>query len=273
MPGIRKNLCLIAAAALVSLSGCVVSKSQLNEAQTENRVYADQNKAQLVEIDGLKTRARQLEDKLVQAEEELAIIGQQSQLDRTQLAKYEKEHSEMVEQYRFAARDANAPHSLGRQLQELSRRHPALVYDSQTGLCKLETDILFDSGDAELKPGGQRLLSDLARVLRSPEADGLKIMVVGHTDSQGVGKKPVREKFADNFQISASRAMAVADRLKKEGVPEQRMGIAGLGASQPVAPNATAQDRAKNRRVEIFLANPETPVVGWTDSTPGLYRR
>ena len=87
-------------------------------------------------------------------------------------------------------------------------------------MSKLDTDILFDSGDAELKPGAERMLSDLARVLRSPEADGLKIMVVGHTDSQGVGKKPVREKFGDNFQISTARAVAVADRLKKEGVPE-----------------------------------------------------
>jgi outer membrane protein OmpA-like peptidoglycan-associated protein len=273
MSGARMYLLPVAAVLFASISGCVVSKSQLNEAQAENRVYSDQNKAQTVEIDGLKSRTRQLEEKLVKAEEELAISQQQAQLDREQLVKYEKEHADLVEQYRLAAHDTKMPGLVGRQLQELSRRHPALIYDSETGLCKLETDILFDSGDADLKPGAERMISDLARVLRSPEADGLKIMVVGHTDSQGVGKKPVREKFSDNFQISSARALAVADRLKREGVSEQRMGVAGLGASQPVASNGTTQDRAKNRRVEIFLATPDTPVVGWTDSTPGIYRR
>ena len=269
----RIPFCLAAAAVLASLSGCLAPKTQLNEAQAENRVYADQNKAQQVELENLKTTVRGLEDKLVRAEEELAIVQQQAELERTELAKYEKEHSELVDQYRIVARDAKMPPSLGKQLQELSRRHPALHYDPETGLSKLDTDILFDSGDAELKPGAERMLSDFARVLRAPEADGLKIMVVGHTDSQGVGKKPVREKFNDNFQISAARAVAVADRLKKEGVSEQRIGVAGLGASQPIASNATPQERLKNRRVEIFVVHPETPVVGWTDSTPSVYRR
>jgi chemotaxis protein MotB len=201
------------------------------------------------------------------------VVQQQAELDRIQLAKYEKEHTDLVDQYRLVARDAKTPPSLGKRLQELSRRYPSLNYDPETGLSKLDTDILFDSGDAELKPGAQRMLSELARVLRLPEANGLKIMVVGHTDSQGVGKKPAREKFADNFQISTARAVAVADQLKKEGISEQQIGVAGLGASQPIASNATPQERLKNRRVEIFLVPPETPVVGWTDSTPSIYRR
>ncbi len=266
-------MCLVMAAFWASLSGCLVSKTQLNEAQTENRVYADQNKAQEVEIDSLKTHVRNLEDKLVRSEEDLAISQQQAELDRTQLANYEQEHSDLVEQYRLVARDAKMPPSLGKQLQQLSRRHPSLHYDPETGLSKLDTDILFDSGDAELKPAAQRMLTDFAQVLRSPAADGLKIMVVGHTDSQGVGKKPVREKYGDNFQISTARAVAVADQLKRLGVSEQRIGVAGLGASQPIASNATPQERLKNRRVEIFLVPPETPVVGWTDSIPSVYRR
>jgi chemotaxis protein MotB len=260
-------------AGLVLIAGCLVPSTQFNEAQTENRVYADQNKAQLVEIESLKANVHKLEDKLIRSEEELAIVHQQAELDRTQLAKYEKEHSDLVDQYRIVARDAKMPPSLGKQLQELSRRHPSLHYDPETGLSKLDTDILFDSGDAELKPAAQRMLTDFAQVLRSPAADGLKIMVVGHTDSQGAGKKPMRERFGDNFQISTARALIVADQLKKQGVSEQRIGVAGMGASQPIASNADPQERLKNRRVELFLVSPETPVVGWTDSTPSVYRR
>ncbi|MCC6125523.1 MAG: OmpA family protein [Pirellulales bacterium] len=248
-------------------------KTQVNEAQAENRVYADQNKAQLVEIDHLKAHLREQEVKLARSEEELAIVQQQADLDRAQLSKYDRAHSDLVEQYRLLARDAKMPPSLGKQMQELSRRHPALRYDPETGMSKLDTDILFDDGDAELKPAAQRMLADFARALRSPEAEGLKIMVVGHTDSQGVGEKPAREKDGGNFQISAARALAVADRLKKEGIGEQRIGVAGLGASQPIASNASPRERLKNRRVEIFVVAPETPVVGWTDSTPSVYRR
>jgi chemotaxis protein MotB len=273
MQGARRSLCLVWAAALVSLSGCLAPKAQVNEAQAENRVYADQNKAQLVEIDSLKAHIRNLEEKLIRSEEDLAITHQQAELDRSQLAKYETEHSDLVDQYRLVAKDAKMPPSLGKQLQELSRRHPALHYDHETGLGKLDTDILFESGDAELKPAAERVLADFAQVLRSPQADGLKIMVVGHTDSQGVGKKPLREKLGDNFQISAARALAVADLLKRAGISEQRIGVAGLGASQPIASNADPQERLKNRRVEIFVVPPETPVVGWTDSTPSIYRR
>ena len=60
--------------------------------------------------------------------------------------------------------------------------------------------------------------------------------------------------------------MAVADRLRKAGLPEDRMGVTGFGQFQPVSPNDTAEARQRNRRVEIFVIGPETPVVGWADT-------
>ena len=50
-----------------------------------------------------------------------------------------------------------------------------------------------------------------------------------------------------------------------------RLGVAGFGAHEPVASNVSTNDRQKNRRVEIFVMAPETPVVGWTDTMPKLY--
>ena len=52
----------------------------------------------------------------------------------------------------------------------------------QTGISKLDTDVLFDSGDATLKPQAEKLLVEFAEIFQSPEARDLKIMVVGHTD-------------------------------------------------------------------------------------------
>jgi chemotaxis protein MotB len=59
--------------------------------------------------------------------------------------------------------------------------------------------------------------------------------------------------------------------MKRAGLPDQRMAVAGFGASQPIAPNATAPERQKNRRVEVFVMAADVPVVGWSDSMPSVY--
>jgi chemotaxis protein MotB len=269
-----KRWSFLVAAILPLLCGCLfVPKTKLNEAQTENRVLTEQNRAQLTEIGNLREHAQALEDQLMQTEQQLALYNEQNGRDRRQLARYEEEHAALYRQYQALTRSAYLPPSTGERLLGLARRYPSLQFDPATGISKLDTDILFDSGDAELKPCAREMLADLTRVLNSPEAKNLKVMVVGHTDAQLIGKKPIREKYADNFQLSTARALVVAQVLKHCGLPERQIGVAGFGACQPVAPNDTAQNRHKNRRVEIFVMAPEVPVIGWTDSIPGVYRR
>jgi len=82
----------------------------------------------------------------------------------------------------------------------------------------------------------------------------------------------VREKYPSNFHLSTARANAVANLLQEKGVAPQRVGVAGFGGHQPIAPNATPRDRRKNRRVEVFVMAPGVPVVGWTETIPSVYR-
>ena len=131
--------------------------------------------------------------------------------------------------------------------------------------------MLFDSGDATLKEDAQEMLAAFGKVMASPDARDLKLMVVGHTDSLKIARKDVKDRFHDNFQLASARALAVADCLKKSGVPEQRIGVSGFGGHQPIASNETAEDRRRNRRVEIFVLPPEEAVVGWTETSPSLY--
>ncbi len=266
----RLLLCLASA---VALPGCLfVPKTELNAAQATNRALSEQSRAQLAEIDNLKTHSRSLEDRVIHAEEQAALLQQRASLDEKQLAGYQSERDGLYEQFQgLAAGRGRLPPALCRQLVDLSRRYPNLQFDPDTGISKLDTDILFDSGEAVLKPGAGQLLDELVQVLKSPAAGDLKIMVAGHTDSQQVAGKPVRDKYPNNFHLSTARALAVADRMKRAGLPDQRLGVAGFGASQPIASNATAQDRQKNRRVEIFVMAPDVPVVGWSDSTPSVY--
>jgi outer membrane protein OmpA-like peptidoglycan-associated protein len=107
------------------------------------------------------------------------------------------------------------------------------------------SDISFDVGSAMLKPELRGVLDQFAQGLDST----ILVRVVGHTDSTG--------NDAINDPLSRSRAQSVRDYLDTRGVPAARMQIEGRGSREPVADNASEAGRAKNRRVEIFLREPQ----------------
>jgi chemotaxis protein MotB len=264
---------LLSAASFLLLSGCLfVPKTELNSAEVQNRVLGEQSKAQLAEIENLKAHSRELEDRVIRSEKQVATLRERAGLDRKRLETYQNEREELYDQFKsLAFGRGRLPPELGRQLADLSQRNPNLQFDAETGIAKLNTDVVFDSGEAVLKPGAAQMLDDLVGVLKSPAAGELKIMVAGHTDNQQIVGRDSRDKFPNNFHLSTARALAVADCMKQAGLPAGRIGVAGFGPFQPVAPNATAQDRQKNRRVEIFVMPADVPVVGWSDSTPSVY--
>ena len=105
------------------------------------------------------------------------------------------------------------------------------------------SDFSFDSGSAVVKPTMKPVLDEIARNLDPT----VRVEVIGHTDSRG--------SEALNKPLSINRADAVRDYLTARGVASSRISIDGRGESQPVASNDTAEGRAQNRRVEIFLAD------------------
>ena len=107
----------------------------------------------------------------------------------------------------------------------------------------LASDVLFSSGSAQLYPGGRDKLRQFAGVLnRYPRTN---ITVTGHTDSRGSEQS--------NLELSRHRAQAVAEELTAGGVSSSRISTRGLGASDPMATNATPEGRAQNRRVVITV--------------------
>lgn len=103
-------------------------------------------------------------------------------------------------------------------------------------------DIYFDSDSARLKPDSDPALQQIAELMK--DEPGLKVLIVGHTDSQG--------SLDYNLGLSRKRAAAVVEALAKRfGVAAGRMTPAGVGFLAPVASNRTAKGRALNRRVEL----------------------
>jgi len=128
------------------------------------------------------------------------------------------------------------------------------VQASQTsrGLVLTLDDVLFDTGRAELKPGAQRTIEQIATFLEEhPER---RVQVEGFTDSQG------SEDY--NLELSQRRADAVAMAIIQRGVEAERVRAMGYGEQYPVAGNNSPGSRQLNRRVEIIVANDNQAIPG-----------
>ncbi|HTO05505.1 MAG TPA: OmpA family protein [Myxococcota bacterium] len=109
---------------------------------------------------------------------------------------------------------------------------------------------LFNPGSTELKADGKKVLAKVAAGLKGV-SDG-QIQVEGHTDNVPIKSS----RFATNLDLSAARAVAVAKYLAANGAPEKLLAAAGYGDHEPIASNADAQGRQRNRRIEISLEPP-----------------
>lgn len=104
----------------------------------------------------------------------------------------------------------------------------------------------FDTGKATVRPEYQPYLDELGKALKSPELADKTIVVAGHTDDVGTP--------AANQALSERRAAAVKAYLVKTfGLDPARLLTRGYGASRPIAPNDTPENRQRNRRVEVWV--------------------
>lgn len=117
-------------------------------------------------------------------------------------------------------------------------------------ITKLNSDILFDTGKAALRPTAKENLKEMAEIMKKyPEN---VIQVNGFTDNTGSSRI--------NEELSEKRAEVVKKTLVDYGLPEAAIATEGLGPARPVAPNTTAQGRAQNRRVEIQVSVDQSKV-------------
>lgn len=115
------------------------------------------------------------------------------------------------------------------------------------GMIAIEENILFAPGKAVLRDDARKTLNNIVSTL-SGEYGGKDIMVFGHTDDRPIKKSG----WADNWQLSTERGLAVVRYLKDNGVAPDRLVAAGCGEHRPRVPNTSEPNRLSNRRVEIF---------------------
>jgi outer membrane protein OmpA-like peptidoglycan-associated protein len=116
--------------------------------------------------------------------------------------------------------------------------------DSARGLIVNMADVLFDFGKYSLRGEAREKLAKVSGIILAHP--GLRLEVEGHTDSIG------SDEF--NQKLSENRAGAVRDYLVAQGLAEDAVSAVGFGKTQPIAPNDTAANRQKNRRVELVVS-------------------
>lgn len=173
----------------------------------------------------------------------------------------ERERMEKGQLAERISQDQQTIEELRRQIEE-QRKTPAeatgfgegydVAFDPSAGTITvtLPNAILFDSGKATLKKATSTELDHIQSVLRQKYA-GKKIDVVGHTDTDPIRK--TKNIWKDNWELSAERALTVTRYLIQRGITEENIRAVGCGESRPIASNATASGKAKNRRVEIVV--------------------
>jgi chemotaxis protein MotB len=120
-----------------------------------------------------------------------------------------------------------------------------------------QSEILFDTGSAELGEAGQRQMKQLAKALkevsaRIPADIDWVLRVDGHTD-----RRPIHtEEFPSNWELSVARALSIVRFLISEGIPAQRLIAAGFGEYHPLDPGNTPAAWRRNRRIELRLTLP-----------------
>jgi outer membrane protein OmpA-like peptidoglycan-associated protein len=133
-----------------------------------------------------------------------------------------------------------------REMEQATRGTGVQVSQTPDNQLKLEvpSDVSFDVGRYDIKPNFTPILGRFAQTLNENPATTVRI--VGHTDSTG--------SDAINDPLSVNRAASTRNYLTGHGVAAQRIAIDGRGSREPIADNSSDAGRAKNRRVEIFVA-------------------
>ena len=121
--------------------------------------------------------------------------------------------------------------------------------------------LLFSLNSDQLQPEGRQLLNSLVAPLRTylGARDEL-LMVSGFTDDHAI--REGNSQFADNWELSAQRALTVTRALIEGGMPSSQVFAAAFGSEQPMTPNVNEAARAQNRRVEMAPVPLATPAPG-----------
>ncbi|MCA9690197.1 MAG: OmpA family protein [Myxococcales bacterium] len=244
----------------LTLTGCkkdeleaALAEAQAQLEDTKNKLSAEEakNKKLREENESLQARIAELEQEVKNLNDQLEQLAKDANITKKELDELRAEKAKRLAElqvYRDLFAKLKALVDAG-TIKLQFRRGRVVV--------KMASEVLFDSGKAELKEEAHEALTTVASALAAvPDRD---FLAAGYTDNV-----PIKTaRFKSNWELSTGRAIEVVKFLIANGMPADRIGAAGFGENDPVGDNSTDEGRAQNRRIEIILM----PKLG---NIPGL---
>jgi len=230
-------LAVLLAAALAALYYLLFQPQGRSLAQAQEAALQAQRDARICaqEASSINSRVAELEGMLAELRQTSAELEAQVAEKEAALAQATATQDELIDQLQD---------EIAKGQVQVARLRGQLRVD-------MVDEILFDSGQAVVKPEGQEVLRRIAAVLA--KADKL-VQVAGHTDNVPI-RGQLAQRYPTNWELSAARAVNVARFLHEQaGLDPTQLSATGFSEYQPRASNDNATSREKNRRIEILLA-------------------
>ncbi len=230
------------------------AKAQLDQLQASYEALASNSSATIAD----NTRKnRELLTQLEAKQNDLSAKTNALEAERKRLEQLQRDladRSARVDELEgvIAAKDAkmrNLKESISKALTDFEGK--GLTVEQRDGkvYVSLENKLLFDSGSWTVGTNGTKAVKQLGSVLaQNPE---IAVLIEGHTDDVPYGGSG---NLVGNWDLSAKRATAIVNILRmNSNIDPKNLTAAGRGEYAPVAPNDTAENKAKNRRIEVIL--------------------
>src|SRR3989304_1529800 len=249
---------------LTVFAGCGISKDIYQKKVEESEARKASMEQAQEEIDQLKQENRQLKTKIddlskQQVEEMNALKKEKEALvTRAEYLNREVERLKLKSGELSAEKEKEVAHlketyeNLMKEMKEEIDKGEIKITQAVDRLSvNMVEKILFDSGKAEVKPGGLKILNRVGTILKG--VTDKQIRIEGHTDNVKIGTR-IKEKYPTNWELSTARATNVVRYLQDNiGIDQKLLFAAGYSEYRSVASNETIEGRAQNRRMEIVL--------------------
>ena len=213
-----------------------------------NQALATQKKNE-EDLRTLQAKANDLEQRL-QAEK--ATVTRLQQGGEALAAEKERLEKERAAKEAEIERLTRTQQELSKSLQAEIERGDITIKQVRDRLTiNMVEKVLFNSGQAQVKPAGLKVLTQVSDVLKN--VTDKQIRIEGHTDNVPIGVK-IRDKFPTNWELSTARATNVVRFfIDRGGVSRESLEAVGFADTRPVASNDMEEGRTENRRIEIVL--------------------
>jgi chemotaxis protein MotB len=225
------RVALLLSAPLLLASASCVSQQRYDEALQEARYYQRM-------YQDMEPMAGELESEIARLKGELALYNQPVEAHFT-----EDVDAKLAELQRIASGLGTAPGDV-----------TVLPVEGGYGL-RVADSVLFSPGSDEISADGKAVLKKLEADINSRPYQ--RLWVRGHTDTDPIVRDTTKQRFPTNLHLSAGRSLSVAMELIADGIPQEKVVVAGFGPNSPVAANNNADGKRQNRRVEIFVIEDE----------------